>query len=260
MSDLTATVIGASGRMGQEHVAAYEACGVESNGLFSDIYSIATPDSLHGEQTIEALRTGRHVFCEKPLCINEEELEEIKLYQRSSRIGQNFPLRHQPIFTDLKDHDFGEIYRIEASYNWGRTHKLFEGWRAADPNYSLVMGGLIHMVDLVLWLTGLDLEVVNAIGCSKSGFRNHDTVMALCRLSNGGVCNLTVDGGPCRQTHNHHLEIRGTKKGIGCNNYDETDKQACIKEFVKDIREGKPPKRDFRATEICLEIEKIARS
>ena len=261
MSDLTATVIGASGRMGQEHVAAYESCGIEVVRCPPNIVSIATPDDCHASNILVALNDDRidHVFCEKPICQTECELERIKFYLLGGgHFAQNFPLRYQPIFADLDISGLGEIYRIDASYNWGRTEKLFEGWRAKDPNYSLVMGGLIHMVDLVLWKTGLDMEVVSAIGCSFSGFRNHDTVSAICRLSNGGVCNLTVDGGPCRQEHNHHLEIRGTKEGVGCNNYEETDKQACIKEFVKNIRDGNPPERDFRATEICLEIDRLA--
>ena len=261
MSDLTAAVIGASGRMGREHIAAYEACGVDCSKtvwIGADIVSIASPDWFHSLQGAAALRSGSHIFCEKPIATQVAGLNEIKRAAKNFYIGQNFPLCYQPIFADLDISGLGEIYRIDASYNWGRTEKLFEGWRAEDPNYSLVMGGLIHMVDLVLWKTGLDMTPISAIGCSFSGFRNHDTVSAICRLSNGGVCNLTVDGGPCRQTHNHHLEIRGTKLGIGCDNYEETDKQACIKEFVKNIREGNPPERDFRATEICLEIDRLA--
>ncbi len=280
---LTACVIGASGRMGQEHVAAYEACGVNVVPVIlklpcdqtyvsqtvniGEIVSICTPDEHHFELLSMAVHQKKHVMTEKPIVRNQDELgilkEELEWdSNKHIHIGQNFPLRHQPIFADLKDRDFGEIYRIEASYNWGRTHKLFEGWRAEDPDYSLVMGGLIHMVDLVLWLTGLDMEVVSAIGCNKSApdFPNHDTVTAQCRLSNGGVCNLVVDGGMGVQAHNHVLNIFGTKRRRWEVNYAETDKQACIKEFVRRIRAGEPPERDFRATEICLEIDKFATS
>jgi len=266
MSDLTAAVIGASGRMGQEHVKAYEVCGVQLVRKWgdddADIVSIASPDAFHSQVVVDVLSDGRHVFCEKPICVNQSGLDAIWACQpyQSQYFGQNFPLRHQLAFTNINIESLGEIYRIDAAYNWGRTHKLFEGWRAEDPNYSLVMGGLIHMVDLVLWLTGLDLEVVNAIGCNKSapGFPNHDTVTALCRLSNGGVCNLTVDGGKGVLHHNHFLRIHGTKGHVVRMNADPTDKQACIKQFVNDIREGKPPERDFRATEICLEIERLS--
>jgi hypothetical protein len=104
------------------------------------------------------------------------------------------------------------------------------------------------------------MEVVSAIGCNKSapGFPNHDTVMAQCRLSNGGVCNLTVDGGTGVQAHNQKIHIIGTKYDVSKMNWHPTDKQACIKEFVRCIRAGEPPERDFRATEICLEIERMS--
>ncbi len=243
--------------MGQEHVAAYGACGVEVVRINGAILSIASPDESHATYIQRGHEMGALVFCEKPICRNLGDLWRIG---NGTAVAQNFPLRHQPCFTDIDINSLGEIYRIDAAYNWGRTHKLFEGWRAEDLNYSLVMGGLIHMVDLVLWLTGLDLEVVSAIGCNKSapGFPNYDTVTALCRLSNGGLCNLTVDGGTGVWQHSHSLRIHGTKGAVNRKNKDPTDKQACIKEFVKNIRDGKPPERDFRATEICLQIEKAA--
>lgn len=264
MSDFTAVVIGASGRMGQEHIAAYEACGVEVVERGGDIISIASPDYSHAGWVCLGFKDGLHVFCEKPLATNSRRFEEMKSVQTvGGHLGQNFPLRYhrdsQRLKSEIQVHRLGDIYRIDAAYNWGRSYKLQEGWRARDKSYSLVMGGLIHMVDIVLWATGLNMEVISAIGTNQStGFHNYDTVTALCRLSNGGICSLTVDGGTGVKRHGHFLRVHGSKEPFCIENFNPTDKQACIKEFVKDIREGKPPKRDFRATEICLEIEKRA--
>jgi len=38
---------------------------------------ILTPHSLHARMVIESLKSGKHVFVEKPLCINRDELDEI---------------------------------------------------------------------------------------------------------------------------------------------------------------------------------------
>jgi len=38
---------------------------------------VATRHHLHARQVLAALKSGKHVFCEKPLCLNEEELRNI---------------------------------------------------------------------------------------------------------------------------------------------------------------------------------------
>ena len=55
---------------------------------------------------------------------------------------------------------FGNIYYIEADYNYGRLKKLTHGWRSKVPNYSVTLGGGIHMLDLVLWITKFKPEDV----------------------------------------------------------------------------------------------------
>jgi predicted dehydrogenase len=43
----------------------------------SDVILIAAPDQYHAEITLAALRQGKHVFCEKPLCFSVGEANEI---------------------------------------------------------------------------------------------------------------------------------------------------------------------------------------
>jgi predicted dehydrogenase len=237
---LTAKVIGADGKMGREHVAAYRECGVKIVDVRPDIVSIASPDNTHGEYVIDALKHGCHVFCEKPLATDHRDLEEIVNLRGDRAIWQNFPLRYQPIFKMLKDKmpDFGEIYRIEASYNWGRTYKLYETWRTKD--YSLVTGGMIHMIDLVTYLTGYDIipKSTAGINFSAPGFNGPDTVTALCEMKNGGISVFTVDGGTGVDSHHHRISIHGTKKGITLVNREPTNKRAAIYDFVKTLDEG----------------------
>jgi len=245
--------------MGREHVAAYRECGVKIVDVRPDIVSIASPDDTHAEYVIEALQSGAHVFCEKPLATNRADMMEIMGLADEKCIWQNFPLRYQPLFVDLKEKikDFGEIYRIEASYNWGRTHKLYESWRNRNPDYSLVMGGMIHMVDLVVWLTGMEIEpsMVAGVNLSAPGFPGPDTVSALCKLDNGGICNFTVDGGTGVDKHNHRITIHGTKGGITVVNHEPTDKQACIFDFVEMLEKKENHNSGIYSTVVALMID-----
>ena len=53
-------------------------CGTDAQAVIDDpgvnTVVIATRHHLHAAQTIAALNAGKHVFVEKPLCLNEEEL------------------------------------------------------------------------------------------------------------------------------------------------------------------------------------------
>ena len=44
---------------------------------------ISTRHNLHYPMTIKALKKGKNVFCEKPLCISPKELDDIKIFFQS---------------------------------------------------------------------------------------------------------------------------------------------------------------------------------
>jgi len=259
MPGLTAKVIGAAGNMGREHVAAFQGAGVSVlDADDTDIVSIASPDNTHAQYAIEALRKGQHVFCEKPVATTPKDFRDVILAGQDSGsvLWQHFPLRYQALFVGLKDkmEDFGEIYRIEASYNWGRTEKLFEGWRKTDEDYSLVMGGMIHMIDLVIWLTGQIIVPCSACAIDTVGRKRWDTVTAIAQLENQAICVLTVDGGRGVKEHHHRVLVHGNKGGMTVVNHEPSNKHAMILDFVKELGKKKPRNRGLFATSVALNI------
>jgi len=186
-----------------------------------DIISIASYDHHHADQIIQALNSGKHVFCEKPLCQNEEELEAIKETLNSYpglRLSTNTILRMSERFSDvfkrIKSGSMGDIYYIEADYNYGRLHKIMEGWRGKIKNYSVMLGGGIHMVDLLLWFASSRVTEVHALGnkkCSSgSEFITSDMVVALLKFENNIIGKVSANFG-CVYPHFHKLSVYGTK-------------------------------------------------
>ena len=51
-----------------------------------DLISICTPDYLHFEQALSAVRAGKHVLCEKPLAISHSECEQIVEAVRKKKV------------------------------------------------------------------------------------------------------------------------------------------------------------------------------
>ncbi len=185
------------------------------------IVSIATNDDCHYRHVVEALGNGKHVFVEKPLCLNPGEFDDIKsalARHPELTLSSNLILRKSPRFIELKklirDGLFGEIYYVEGDYLYGRLHKILSGWRGKIDGYSVMHGGGIHLIDLLLWL--LDEPVVevmamgNAFAARGSGFRYNDMVVSLLRFRSGVVGKVSANFG-CVHPHFHALTIYGTK-------------------------------------------------
>jgi predicted dehydrogenase len=185
------------------------------------IVSIASYDDSHYGEVMRALRLDKHVFVEKPLCLRVEEFRHIRelLSQRPHlRLSSNLVLRRSPRFLDLRERiakgELGKLFNIEGDYAYGRLHKLTQGWRGRIPDYSVTLGGAIHLIDLILWLTGERVAEVTAIGngiaSAGSDFHGDDMVSALLRFESGLVGKISANFG-CVFPHFHRLLVYGTR-------------------------------------------------
>jgi predicted dehydrogenase len=186
-----------------------------------DVVSIASYDSFHHEQVTRALRAGKHVFVEKPLCQTEEQAREIHalLCERPELVlSSNLLLRVSPRFEELKgwidEGRLGRVYYMEGDYDYGRLWKLTEGWRGDEETYSVTLGGTVHVLDLLLWLTG-DRAVraqatANRLVSKGTKFRFDDLVVAILDLESGGVMKVVANFG-CVHPHYHDVQVFGTK-------------------------------------------------
>jgi len=186
-----------------------------------ELVVVASPDDAHYAQVVRSIRAGKHVFAEKPLCIKERELRDIREALAANpgvRLSSNTILRMSPRFrrlrTEIASGKLGRLYYAEADYNYGRLHKLTDGWRGRIADYSVMLGGGVHMVDLLLWLTGRRAVEVYALGndlCSRgSAFRGVDLVVASMRFDDDMVAKVSANFG-CVYPHFHRVSIYGTR-------------------------------------------------
>lgn len=186
-----------------------------------DIVSICSYDEFHHGQTIAALRNGKHVYVEKPLCQNVEQAADIRREldrQSHLRLSSNLVLRTCPLFESVReevlDGMLGEIFSVDADYLWGRTAKLTEGWRGKMESYSIIQGAAVHMIDLVIWITkAKPIEVMawgNNLATAKQGVPFEDFVSLGLRFENGMIARVGAYGG-CVHPHFHRLNVYGSK-------------------------------------------------
>lgn len=185
------------------------------------IVSIASNDDDHYLQIIRALSGGKHVFSEKPLCLSTDELRHIRAVWRQApgaRLSTNTILRRSPRFRWLRDAiaagKFGTVYCVEADYVYGRLNKLTDGWRGKIPGYSVMLGGGIHMVDLLLWITGQrPVEVMtyaSGLASRQTSYQGNDLALALLRFENGLLAKIGANFASVHP-HFHRFVVYGTE-------------------------------------------------
>jgi predicted dehydrogenase len=105
---------------------------------------VCLPHHLHRDAIIAGARAGKHVICEKPLCLSLEEAEEIAAAVRAG--GVTMMCAHNQLFDPavlkaremLAEGALGEVHFVRTCDCFKHTKPLSEwGWRAA----SKTMGG-----------------------------------------------------------------------------------------------------------------------
>jgi predicted dehydrogenase len=193
-----------------------------------DIVSIASYDNFHAKHILQAIKYNKHFFVEKPFCQNINELNKICLkLKKKKRIifSSNLVLRSNPAFVDLKKKIkkkiVGDIYYCEGDYNYGRINKILYGWRGQIPFYSVVLGGAIHLIDLIIWLSDKKVKSViaegNKLSTKNTKFKNYDLVSALLKFEDGMIAKVTSNFASVTP-HHHILSIYGTKSTFFYNN------------------------------------------
>jgi len=144
-----------------------------------DGVSIITPNKFHYSLAIEALKSGKHVFCEKHPSMNAAEMKEMSIAAENSgkTLMFNFNNRARPdaqaIYRYIADNRVGKINSAQAM--WIRRAGIpgFGGWFTTK---SLSGGGAIidlpHMLDLALWFMGYP-EPDYLLGVTYSDFMNN---------------------------------------------------------------------------------------
>ena len=252
-----------------------------------DVISICSYDNFHAEQAVSAFRHEKHVMIEKPIALYRQDAEAILRAQQDSKrlISSNLILRQSPRFIEVKRRieagKLGDIYYMEGDYIHQILWKLTEGWRGKMDFYSVVYGGGIHLIDLMRWLAGTEVESVSGMSHDRlvqgSDYRYYDSAVSLLRFENGAMAKNFTTLGP-QHPFFHSLKVFGTKAtfvnqlGDGdwfsddvpenreamTQPYPGMEKGDLLPEFIDAIRGDREPivgaTDVFRVMDICLAV------
>ena len=167
------------------------------------VVSICTPNGLHAEHSIQVLKKGIHVLCEKPLCIAAKDgVLMIKAADEAQKklfvVKQN---RYNPPIVFLKNlieqNKLGEIYSFQINCFWNRPDEYYTDWKGKkDMDGGTLFTQFSHFIDLIYWMLG-DVETVKSISknFAHPTIEFEDSGVVLFEMKNKaiGTLNYTVN-------------------------------------------------------------------
>jgi predicted dehydrogenase len=218
-----------------------------------DVISVCTPNGLHAEHTIKALRKEKHVVCEKPMAL---KTSDCKLMIKASKevnkllfiIKQN---RFNPPIAALKriieENRLGKIMNVQLNCFWNRTDAYYlesdwKGKKALDG--GVLFTQFSHFIDLLYWLVG-DVSKVYSI---TKNFMHPNTIefedsgVVALEFSNGAIGSINFTINSFKKNMEGSITIFGEKGTVkvGGQYLNVLEYQNIDNFVISDIPESRP--------------------
>ncbi|MCX6722833.1 MAG: Gfo/Idh/MocA family oxidoreductase [Candidatus Staskawiczbacteria bacterium] len=246
-----------------------------------DMVLITLPHNLHAKIAVEALKVGKAVFCEKPMALNEKELQDLITIIEKTKTPYltGFNRRFSPFVIKIKEIIKDRENPIIIDYQMNAGFLPRDHWTQTESGGGRNIGEACHIYDLFTYFTESELEKISAfsINPKTEKYLKNDNFSASLKFKDGSVCNLIytaqgADGYPKEQ-----MKIYSDGKIIFLDDYKELkiygakikgssirqDKGHLneIEEFAKSLKNGLgfpiPLWQLVQTTKISFEVEKI---
>ena len=192
---------------------------LESMGSEIDAVDICLPHHLHAPAIFDAAAAGKHILCEKPMCINLEEADRIVATVKKA--GVTYMSAHNQLFTPAvqeikKMIDAGVIGKVR----WLRSQDAFlaphhvfkDQWRASLKSQGggeLIDTGY-HPTYRLLYLAGGDIAAIRGtMARFEQPIEGEDTASVQVRFSNGVIGEIFTSWAMARPYGTHDLHVIG---------------------------------------------------
>lgn len=166
-----------------------------------DLVMITTRHNMHAAMVVEAMQSGKHVFVEKPLAINESGLENIiNTYNGLSNplsVSVGFNRRFSPFIQKAKKLIGSASTPINISATMNAGFIPADVWvQDMQIGGGRIIGEACHFIDLMIYLTGSKVKQVSMSALGNTPSDNTDNAIITLKFENGsqGVINYFSNG------------------------------------------------------------------
>lgn len=213
-----------------------------------DLIVISTQHNSHAKFVLEALHAGKHVYCEKPLCLTMEELTAIEQAYKDSAgelfCGMN--RRYAPMIKRIKEEL--KTDRIPAVYDyianagyipekhWTQDEKLGGG---------RIIGEACHFVDVIQYLDGSELQDLRVTFASNEAYPKKDNAVITLRFESGAVANIIYTSMGSKKYPKEQLRVFSNGTVAELNNYIKLDFYGNTKKVQSKLKQDKGFKGEY---------------
>ena len=135
-----------------------------------DLVDVCTPPFAHAEISINALRSGKNVVCEKPMAASLEECDAVlrardESGKKLSIIAQNrFRLPVRNLKALLDSGMAGKVRHVTVNSLWFRGHSYYDLWWRGTwekEGGGCTLNHAVHHIDMLGWMMGLPQRVTS---------------------------------------------------------------------------------------------------
>lgn len=207
-----------------------------------DLIVISTQHNSHAKFIIEALKAGKSVYCEKPLCLTIDELDEIEDAYRDSKgelfCGMN--RRHAPLIQQIKKNLSTD--KIPAIYDYIANAGFIpeDHWTQDEKTGGgRIIGEACHFVDVIQYLDGSELLTLSVNFAQNEAYPKKDNAIITLRFKSGAIANIIYTSMGSKKYPKEQLRV--FSNGVVCemDNYIKMNQYGSIKKTKLKLRQDK---------------------
>ena len=221
---------------------------------------IATRHDSHGDYVEKSLSLGKHVFVEKPLCLNEKQLTRIiqKAQHAKRGVMVGFNRRFSPLAVEVKN-KFGSG-KMSMTYRINAGKIPADSWiQDAELGGGRVIGEVCHFIDLLTFINGSVPTAISAMAMADNQ-NLQDCVNLSMTFKNGSVGVISYLSNGSKSVPKERIEIHSCGNTAIIDDFKELNvfekgrvarkrllnqdkgQKAMVKAFISSIQtEGKVP-------------------
>lgn len=207
-----------------------------------DLIVVSTQHSSHARFVVGALEADKSVYCEKPLCLTLEELDNIEAAYRLSK-GELFcglNRRHAPLVQQIKKNLLTDKMPAVYDYIVNAGYIPTDHWtQDEEAGGGRIIGEACHFVDVIQYLDGSDLLSLNVLFAQNEAYPKQDNCLINLRFQSGAIGNILYTSMGSKKYSKEQIRVFSNGSVCEIDNYVKMNQYGNTKNTTTKFRQDK---------------------